>query len=193
MKSIALRVAAVLFAMLCAAPVLAQTSTTGLVLGKVTDSTGALVVGAEVTLTDAATTQARTQRTNDAGQFTFAGVMPGSYTLKVTATGFRPAELKAVTVEVNRSFTANISLEVGDIASTVEVTAASGTELQMTDAQLGNVLDQKMIRTLPTQTRNTLELLFLQPTTTPLARLPTAARSLGRAATRIRCCSTGST
>ena len=167
MKSIALRVAAVLFAMLCAAPVLAQTSTTGLVLGKVTDSTGALVVGAEVTLTDAATTQARTQRTNDAGQFTFAGVMPGSYTLKVTATGFRPAELKAVTVEVNRSFTANISLEVGDIASTVEVTAASGTELQMTDAQLGNVLDQKMIRTLPTLTRSTLDLLLLQPTTTP--------------------------
>ncbi len=167
MKSIALRVAAVLFAMLCAAPVLAQTSTTGLVLGKVTDSTGALVLGAEVTLTDAATTQARTQRTNDAGQFTFAGVMPGTYTLKVSATGFRPAELKAVTVEVNRSFTANISLEVGDIASTVEVTAASGTELQMTDAQLGNVLDQRMIRSLPTASRNTLELLFLQPTTTP--------------------------
>ena len=65
----------------------AQTATTGLVLGKVTDPSGALVVGAEVILTDTATTQARTQRTNDAGQFTFASVMPGTYTLKVTATG----------------------------------------------------------------------------------------------------------
>ena len=167
MRSTALRVAAGVFAMLCAAPVLAQTATTGLVLGKVTDPSGALVVGAEVILTDTATTRALTQRTNNAGQFTFASVMPGTYVLKVTAKGFRTAELKAVTVEVNRSFTADITLEVGEIANTVEVTAASGTELQMTDAQLGNVLDQKMIRSLPTQTRNTLELLTLQPTTTP--------------------------
>jgi Carboxypeptidase regulatory-like domain len=167
MRPNALRVAAGLFALLCAAPVLAQTATTGVVLGKVTDPSGALVVGAEVTLTDTATNLARTQRTNDAGQFTFAGVMPGVYTLKVTAQGFRAAELKTVTVEVNRSLTADIALQVGDIESMVEVTASAGAELQTTDAQLGNVLDQKMIRTLPTASRNTLELLFLQPTTTP--------------------------
>jgi hypothetical protein len=167
MRPIALRVAAGLWALLCAAPVVAQTSTTGVVLGKVTDPSGGLVVRADVTLTDTATTLARTQRTNDAGQFTFASVMPGTYTLKVTAKGFRAAELKTVTVEVNRSFTADITLEVGDIETAVDVTAVAGTELQMMDAQLGNVLDQKMIRSLPTATRNTLELLFLQPTTTP--------------------------
>ena len=128
MRAIALRLATGLLVLLCVAPVLAQTATTGLVLGKVTDPSGALVVGAEVTLTDTATTRARTQRTNDAGQFTFASVMPGLYTLKVTATGFRAAELKAITVEVNRSFTADITLEVGEIANTVEVTAVSGTE-----------------------------------------------------------------
>ena len=151
----------------CPHLVAAQTATTGVVLGKVTDPSGALVVGAEVTLIDTATTRARTQKTNEAGQYTFAGVVPGIYVLTVTAKGFSTAELKTVTVEVNRSFTADIVLQVGNLADTVEVTAASATELQMTDAQLGNVLDQKMIRTLPTASRNTLELLTLQPTTTP--------------------------
>ena len=89
------------------------------------------------------------------------------YTLKVTAQGFRVAELKTVTVEVNSSFTADIVLEVGDIESTVEVTASVGAELQRTDAQLGNVLGEKMIRSLPTVGRSTLELLSLQPATTP--------------------------
>ena len=58
---------------ICAsASLAAQTATTGLVLGKVTDPSGALVVGAEVVLTDTATTGvALTQRTNDAGQFAF--------------------------------------------------------------------------------------------------------------------------
>src|SRR5687767_3558099 len=167
MRPIALRVAAALMALLCAAPVLSQTATTGVVLGKVTDPSGALVAGAEVTLTDTATTRVRTQRTNDAGQYTFAGVTPGTYELKVTSKGFRTAEVKAVIVEVNRSFTADVTLEVGDLSSTVDVTAVSGTQLQMVDAQLGNVLDEKMIRSLPTATRNTLELLTLQPTTTP--------------------------
>ena len=132
-------------------PLAAQTATTGVVLGKVTDPQGALVAGAEVVLTDTATNLARTQRTNDAGLFTFAGVMPGPYTMKVTAPGFRAAEFKAVTVEVNRSFTADITLEVGDLSSTVEVSAVAGTELQMMDAQLGNVLGEKMMRRLPTR------------------------------------------
>ena len=147
-------------------PVAAQTASTGALLGKVTDPSGALVAGAEVLLTDPATNLVRTQRTNDAGQYTFASVMPGTYLLKVTKQGFRAAELQAVTVEVNRSFTVDIVLEVGDISSTVEVTAAAGTELQTMDAQLGNVLNLKMLRSLP-RPGNTLELLSLQPTTTP--------------------------
>lgn len=148
-------------------PLAAQTATTGVVLGKVTDPQGALVAGADVSLTDTATNLVRTQRTNDEGHFTFASVMPGAYTLKVTAQGFRTAELKTVTVEVNRSFTADIALEVGDVASTVDVTAAAGTELQKIDAQLSNALDTKMMRSLPLVARGALELLSFQPTTTP--------------------------
>ena len=81
----------------------AQTATTGVVLGKVTDPQGALVAGAEVVLTDTTTNLTRTQRTNDAGLFTFSAVLPGPYTMKVTAAGFRTAEFKAIIVEVNRA------------------------------------------------------------------------------------------
>jgi len=148
-------------------PLAAQTASTGAVLGKVTDPQGAVVPRAEVNLTDTATNLVRTQRTNDDGHFTFNGVLPGTYTLKVTAQGFRLAELKSVIVEVNRSFTADFALEVGNISDVVELTAAAGSELQKIDAQLGNVMDVKMIRSLPNVSLSTLDFLSLQPATTP--------------------------
>ena len=145
----------------------AQTSTTGVVVGKVSDSLGALVSRAEVVLTDTATNRARTQRTNEEGQFTFVAVPPGTYHLKVTSEGFKVSTLSPVIVEVNRSVTADVTLEVGDLSATVEVTGSVGAQLQTTDAQLGNVIDQKLMRALPTLTRSSLDFLLLQPTTTP--------------------------
>ena len=59
-----------------------------------------------------------------------------------------------------RSFTVDIVLEVGDLSSTVEVTAAAGMELQKTDAQLANVMDVKMLRRLPAVQMSTLESAF---------------------------------
>jgi hypothetical protein len=148
-------------------PVVAQTATTGTVLGTVTDSTGAFVAGAEVILTDITTSLERTQMTNDDGQFTFAAVMPGSYRLRVSAKGFRVASLAGVTVEVNKSLRVNVPMEVGDVSETVQVTAGVGVELQTADAQVGNVIEQKIMRNLPTTQRNATELLSLQPATTP--------------------------
>ena len=159
--------ALILVVLFCASAAFAQTATTGAVLGKVTDSSGAVVAGAQVTLTDAATNLARTQMTNDDGQFTFAGVIPGTYQLKVSAKSFKAAVLDALILEVNKSITADITLQVGDIGEIVQVAAGVGVELQTTDAQLGNVLDQKIMRNLPTLQRSTLELLSLQPATTP--------------------------
>ena len=145
----------------------AQTATTGVVVGKVSDSLGAIVSRAEVVLTDTATTRSRTQRTNEEGQFTFVGVPPGTYQLKVTSEGFKVSIVNPVIVEVNRSVTADIILEVGELSATVEVSATVGAQLQTVDAQLGNVIDPKMLRALPILSRSTLDVLLLQPTTTP--------------------------
>ena len=151
----------------CNPTVLAQTASTGVVLGKVIDPSGAVVAGAEVTLTDTATNRSRSVHTLADGQYAFAAVLPGVYTLRVTMQGFRTASVSNVTVEVNKSFTMDVRLELGDTATTIEVTAGVGAELQTQDAQVGNVLDQKIIRNLPTFSRNSLELLSLQPATTP--------------------------
>ncbi|MCL6482001.1 MAG: carboxypeptidase-like regulatory domain-containing protein, partial [Firmicutes bacterium] len=148
-------------------PAGAQTATTGLVQGTVTDAQGAVILGAEVKLQDLATNQLRTLTTNEQGLYVFANVPPGSYTLTVSAQGFRTATVPRLTVEVNKSYTVNLTLEVGPLTETVRVEASVGVELQTTDAQVGNVLDQVFIRNLPTLQRNTTELLSLQPTATP--------------------------
>src|SRR5918996_4383996 len=104
----------VLLVLICASVSYAQTATTGVVLGTVKDTSDAVVAGAEVTLTDATTNMARTQTTNDDGLFTFPGIMPGTYQLKVTAKGFKVAVVNSVVVEVNKSVRTDIALEVGE-------------------------------------------------------------------------------
>ncbi|HKY28424.1 MAG TPA: carboxypeptidase-like regulatory domain-containing protein [Pyrinomonadaceae bacterium] len=167
MKTTTYLLTLVLLVFICASLAYAQTAATGLVLGTVKDTSDAVVAGAEVTLTDTSTNLARTQTTNDDGLFTFAGLKPGTYQLKVTAKGFKVAVVNSLLVEVNKSVRTDVALEVGEITNTVTVTANVGAELQTTDAQLGNVLDHAIMRNLPTLNRTTTELLSLQPATTP--------------------------
>ena len=148
-------------------PAAAQTSTTGAVRGTVSDPGGAVIAGAEVRLLDRATNQSRTETTNDDGLYTFVNLPPGIYTITVGKTGFRNAEVTGLKVEVNKGYTLNFALEIGAVSETVQIQAGAGVELQTTDAQVGNVIQTRVLRTLPTLGRNTLELISLQPTTTP--------------------------
>ena len=157
----------ILACLLMSLPLAAQTSTTGVVQGTVSDPQGAIVAGAEVKLIDRATNRALEDSTNGSGQYTFANVLPGTYTVTVARSGFRTAQVGNVKVEVNKSYTVNVSLEVGQMTEVVQVTSDVGVELQTTDAQVGNVVETKVLRSLPTLGRSTLELVSLQPTTTP--------------------------
>src|SRR5262245_23120924 len=67
----------------------AQSTNSGTVEGVVTDPSAAAVVGANVTLTDAATGSSRSATTNDSGRYFFANVVPGKYTVTITKSGFR--------------------------------------------------------------------------------------------------------
>jgi hypothetical protein len=145
----------------------AQTSTTGIVQGSVIDPQGAVVAGAEVKLVDKATNRSRVEVTNDAGFYTFSNVPPGMYSVSVTKTGFRTSQVSDLQVEVNKSSSLNLTLEVGQVSEVVQVTAGVGAELQSADAQVGNVVGTRMLRSLPTLTRSSIELLQLQPVTTP--------------------------
>jgi len=122
----------------------------GGVSGTVTDSTGAVVPGATVTLVNEATNVQNVRQTNGHGYFTFVNVRPGTYVLSVELSGFSKAQLSAFTVAVNETVARNVTLQVGAATETVEVTAQSEL-LQTTSAELGNVIEEEVIRGLPTR------------------------------------------
>ncbi|MFZ0332767.1 MAG: carboxypeptidase-like regulatory domain-containing protein [Candidatus Acidiferrales bacterium] len=156
--------AALCFLFLAACPRLAaQTSSAGVVLGTVTDASGGVLPGVAVDLTNVATNIAVHQTTNAKGQYLFPEVAAGMYTLTFKADRFRTTTLQNVTVEINKSFTGNIQMQVGEVSQTVEVRSTAQAELQTTDAQVGDVMSGQELEHLPTLQRNALELRQLQP------------------------------
>jgi hypothetical protein len=146
---------------------LAQTSTTGTITGTITDTTGAVVPNAELELTNTATNQTTKQVTNESGQYNFSAVLPGAYTMSVTARGFRKTNLTDIKVEVTKSYNFNVTMEVGDVQQVVEVTADTTAELQTTDSTVGNVISGKILPLLPALSRQANELVLYQPMAAP--------------------------
>jgi Carboxypeptidase regulatory-like domain len=145
----------------------AQTATTGTVVGTVIDRSGASVADATVTLRNTGTNSEATQTTNSAGEYTLVNIVPGKYEITVKKPGFRTSQVAALTVDVNKSYTVNVTLELGEVTQSVTVSTEAGVELQTTDAQVGNVVGGTTLVRLPTLQRDASELLTLQPTTTP--------------------------
>lgn len=144
----------------------AQTATTGIVLGTVTDPAGGIVVDAKVELTNAATNETRSTATNSAGQYVFPNVVPGEYSVRVTKEGFRTSSSN-LHVDVTKSYTLEFKLELGSMGQQVVVEAAAQVELQTADAQVGNEVNSDEMTKLPTLRRNAAALLTLQPGVTP--------------------------
>jgi outer membrane receptor protein involved in Fe transport len=145
----------------------AQTSMGG-VSGTVTDSTGAVVPGATVTLVNEATEVQAVRQSSASGHYTFVNVRPGRYRLTVELTGFNKAEVAPFTVGVNETVGRSVSLSVGNTTETVEVTAQSEL-LQTGSAELGHVVEEKVIRDVPLQGRNFTQLLLLSPGVNPIS------------------------
>src|SRR5271154_1005897 len=160
---------AVLFSLCALVPsgLFAQSASTGTVAGTVTDPSGGAIVGATVTLTDTATNIARADATNENGRYFFANVVPGKYTVSVSKTGFRVSKLVDQIVNVGASLTLNLTLEVGSVAETVEVTATSGAELQTLNATVGNTISGELLANLPTIGRDAATFVTLQPGVSP--------------------------
>ena len=139
----------------------------GTVTGRVTDSTGAVIGGATVTLTDTATNIAQSATSNDVGLYLFNDVKPGKYALAVTKEGFRKATVAAKELTVGEVLTLDVTLEVGAATETVEVVATAEAELQTLNSTMGSTLAGDTIINLPTISRDVSELVFLQPTAAP--------------------------
>jgi len=141
---------------------LATAQSTSLLNGSVTDSSGATVVGARITLTDAATGLQRSTTSNGAGLYQFLDVPPGNYRLEATASGFATFAASNVTLVVKTPTTIPIRLQVAGGTQSVTVEGQSPL-INRTDASLGNTVEENQIAELPIADRNVVELLSLQP------------------------------
>ena len=150
---------------LCLFSAVALAQSSSAVTGIVTDPTGAVVNGADVKLTDTKTGQELTTKTDDQGVYLFSKVAPGTgYTLTFTATGFETLALTNVVLGVAQTETHNVQMTLGQVSNTVTVTADQGATLNTTDASIGNVIDERRLKELPIQVRNSpAALIGLQP------------------------------
>jgi len=167
-KRVALLLAA-LFCLFAVTPsaLFAQSASTGTVAGTVSDPSGGAIVGATVTLTDTATSSSRTDATNENGRYFFANVVPSKYTVSVSKTGFRVSKLVDQIVNVGASLTLNVTLEIGSVAETVEVTVTNGAELQTLNATVGNTVSGDLLQNLPSIGRDSSTFVTLQPGVSP--------------------------
>ena len=138
----------------------AQTGTSSL-RGTVSDSSGATVSSAKITLLNRARGFERTVNTGSSGGYEFLQVPPGTYQLNVEMAGFQKYEQKDVQLLVDNPATVNIRLTVGAATEIVEVTA-QGAVINTSDATLGNAFDEHQVRDLPMEGRNVPDLLSLQ-------------------------------
>jgi hypothetical protein len=129
--------------------------------GTITDPSGSTVSGAKVVLANSESKTERTATTAEQGGYQFLFVPPGTYSLTVTATGFRPYKLDAVQLLVNTPATINAQLKVGAAGEVVEVTSEAPA-LNLVDASLGNSFNETQVRDIPLEGRNVPDLLSLQ-------------------------------
>lgn len=131
-------------AVLTAVPAFAQ-YTPGSVSGTVTDQSGAVIPGATVTLVDNATGATREQETNATGSYRFERVHIGTYTVKVSKTGFRPYEARDVAVATGRAAVVDVIMQPGAITETVTVEATTVPLVQEASPQITGSYDNKTL------------------------------------------------
>jgi hypothetical protein len=145
-------IAVATFTVLVISPLQAQVDT-GSISGTVTDSTGAVVGGARVTLTNEGTAASLFMTTSSDGGYKFNPVRIGSYKIDVTAPNFKTSTENHIVVDISSNVLRNFSLQPGAVTETVEVTSEAPL-LQSQDASVGQVVDQKSINDLPLNGRN---------------------------------------
>src|SRR5579883_66944 len=126
---------------------------TGTIVGMVSDSTGAVIVGAKVTLINKGTNSELSTTSGQGGNYTFSPVRIGTYKLEVTANGFQGATQQDLIVEVGADVVVNFKLSTGSATDVVNVTAAPPA-LQTESSSVGQVVDGRQVDRLPLNGRN---------------------------------------
>src|SRR5277367_50768 len=133
------------------------------ILGTVTDTSGAIIPGASVTLTNTGTNISQTTQTNGSGDYTFTLVQVGDYSIKVQASGFKTYVAPSVSVSSGDRARIDAKMEVGTQTQTVEVQATSTPALQTETSNLSTLVTTQAVEDLPLNGRNIVKLIQLSP------------------------------
>lgn len=139
----------------------AQTTATE-ILGIVKDSSGAVVAGANISITRVATGTRLTRVTDQNGEYTFPLIDIGVYTVRAEMTGFRAQTVTDLKVETQQKARVDFVLDIGNVTETVEV-VASGAVLETENSTVGQVIENKRIADLPLNGRNLIHLAAMVP------------------------------
>jgi hypothetical protein len=145
---------------LAASPLFAQSSAQ--LTGMVSDATGAPVPNAEVVVSSAETGAERKVQTDSAGQYSVPFLNPGAYVITVRREGFRSYRQEGIRLEVNQAARIDISLELGAVSESVNVTSQAPL-IESDSSAIGQVVETKAVEDLPLNGRNFVQLAILGP------------------------------
>src|SRR6266436_3773079 len=151
----------ILGVLLCCPPLFSQT-TTGRILGTVTDQSGASLPGASLTILDVERGTTRALSTDEAGDYLAPDLIPGTYKVRAEAKGFRSVERVNLELEVAKDLRIDFALQPGQVSETIVVNEEIPL-LNTTSSTLGGTLSNQQINDLPLNGRNYENLLQLRP------------------------------
>lgn len=144
----------------------------GIISGTVTDPSGALVPGAQITLTDEATNEARSATVDSSGEFVFAALKPSTYTILVEKPGFQNYRRTGLVVAIaQRLALGNVRLAVGQATESLTV-AAEAPPINTENADTAPTLNADQLQSIPTQGRDVMNLLRVLPGVGSIAMVP---------------------
>ena len=156
---------------------LAAQKYTGVIRGLVTDPTGAVVAGAQVTVTNTGTAEVHTAVTNDQGDYVFPELQPGTYDVRVNHPNFKEQVNRGVQLFVSSTAVVNAALQIGSTTEQVTV-EANPVQVETSTGAVGNVVEGHEVRELPLNGRSFVQLTQLMPGVSPQANFDSKNKGL---------------
>ena len=161
------RVLIFLVSLLLGVSVATAQAPTAVILGRVTDPSGAAVPGAKITARSVGTDQVRTSVTDQDGAYRFDALSVGDYAVTAESTGFKTVTKTGLTLTVAMQAVENFEMQVGATSQTISVTAEAPL-VETTTSAMGGLVDSQRIVDLPLNGRNYIDLTLLQPGVTKM-------------------------
>jgi hypothetical protein len=152
--------------LLSVSQLIAQSTVTGGIIGKVTDQQGAIVPNAAITVTNIGTNKSVTVNTTEDGGYRVSNLQPGTYRVETTVSGFAPAKADNIVVEVGQTTTVDLPLTLGTATAEVNVTAEAPV-INTNDNTNAVTVNQVSLSELPINGRRAVNFVLLTPSTVP--------------------------